>query len=108
MEINAHILRYSKIIFDYVQMLLIQIKTKKKLFRFLRVSFGSSKGSMVETLVFETPTPLPEHAEREFGFPTDQTNATVTGAGKSSTMQNNLCNSSSTCLDDSGIELQEE
>lgn len=24
---------------------------------------------MVETLVFETPTPLPEHAEREFGFP---------------------------------------
>ncbi|XP_058063775.1 mediator of RNA polymerase II transcription subunit 1.1 [Anopheles bellator] len=31
-----------------------------------RVSFGSSKGSMVETLVFETPTPLPEHAEREF------------------------------------------
>ncbi|XP_055585773.1 uncharacterized transmembrane protein DDB_G0289901-like [Uranotaenia lowii] len=31
-----------------------------------RVSFGSSKGSMVETLVFETPTPLPEHAERQF------------------------------------------
>lgn len=26
---------------------------------------------MVETLVFETPTPLPEHAEREFGFPPD-------------------------------------
>lgn len=35
------------------------------------MSFGSSKGSMVETLVFETPTPLPEHAEREFGFPPD-------------------------------------
>lgn len=28
------------------------------------VSFGSSKGSMVETLVYETPTPLPDHAER--------------------------------------------
>lgn len=48
---------------------------------------------MVETLVFETPTPLPEHAEREFGFPPDQagTNANT--------------NSS---LDDSGIEMQEE
>lgn len=32
------------------------------------VSFGSSKGSMVETLIYETPTPLPEHAEREFAF----------------------------------------
>ncbi|KAL5276467.1 hypothetical protein ACFFRR_001972 [Megaselia abdita] len=29
-------------------------------------------GSMVETLVFETPTPLPEHAEREFGFPPEK------------------------------------
>lgn len=62
---------------------------------------------MVETLVFETPTPLPEHAEREFGFPPD-----AVGAGKSSiasTTQNNLCNnSSSSCLDDSGIEMQEE
>lgn len=38
---------------------------------------------MVETLVFEAPTPLPEHSEREFSFP-DPTN------------------------DDSGIELQEE
>ncbi|XP_037943369.1 uncharacterized protein LOC119676203 [Teleopsis dalmanni] len=33
-----------------------------------RVSFGSSKGSMVETLVFETPTPLSEHSEMQFGF----------------------------------------
>lgn len=60
-----------------------------------RVSFGSSKGSMVETLVFETPTPLPEHAEREFGSPPDP-------AGKSST------NANSSTLDDSGIEMQEE
>lgn len=37
---------------------------------------------MVETLVFEAPTPLPEHSEREFSFP-DAAN-------------------------DSGIELQEE
>ncbi|XP_050099292.1 la-related protein Larp4B isoform X2 [Anopheles aquasalis] len=42
-----------------------------------RVSFGSSKGSMVETLVFETPTPLPEHAEREFC----QSPAVLLGAG---------------------------
>ncbi|XP_040173851.1 WAG22 antigen isoform X1 [Anopheles arabiensis] len=42
-----------------------------------RVSFGSSKGSMVETLVFETPTPLPEHAEREFF----QSPAVLAGAG---------------------------
>ncbi|XP_055304114.1 uncharacterized protein LOC129569363 [Sitodiplosis mosellana] len=60
-----------------------------------RVSFGSSKGSMVETLVFETPTPLPEHAEREFGFPVDKA-----AAGHNS--------NSSSGLDDSGIELQEE
>lgn len=60
-----------------------------------RVSFGSSKGSMVETLVFETPTPLPEHAEREFGFPANKS----TG-GQSA--------NSSSGHDDSGIELQEE
>ena len=60
-----------------------------------RVSFGSSKGSMVETLVFETPTPLPEHAEREFGFP----------ANKSTGGQ---CANSSSGHDDSGIGLQEE
>jgi hypothetical protein len=47
---------------------------------------------MVETLIFETPTPLPEHAEREF-FPS----AATTGA----TQENNG-------LNDSGIELQEE
>lgn len=48
---------------------------------------------MVETLVFETPTPLPEHAEREFGFSVEKS---ATGPG------------SSAALDDSGIELQEE
>ncbi|CAD7078315.1 unnamed protein product [Hermetia illucens] len=46
-------------------------KTGTKNVTLKRVSFGSSKGSMVETLVFETPTPLPEHAEREFGFPAE-------------------------------------
>lgn len=61
------------------------------------VSFGSSKGSMVETLVFETPTPLPEHAEREFGFSIDKTTASQSGQSNNSS-----------CLDDSGIELQEE
>jgi hypothetical protein len=44
---------------------------------------------MVETLIFETPTPLPEHAEREF----------FTSA--SAAIQENG-------LNDSGIELQEE
>ncbi|KAM7346962.1 uncharacterized protein ACRADG_006664 isoform 1-T2 [Cochliomyia hominivorax] len=53
-----------------------------------RVSFGSSKGSMVETLVFETPTPLSEHVEPNFGF------------GSESDYKTNM--------DDSGIELQEE
>lgn len=56
-----------------------------------RVSFGSSKGSMVETLVFEAPTPLPEHSEREFNFPDSKNGSSSTNNG-----------------DDSGIELQEE
>lgn len=62
-----------------------------------RVSFGSSKGSMVETLVFETPTPLPEHSEREFAF-TLEKNAALSGAHSTS----------SSGMDDSGIELPEE
>jgi hypothetical protein len=49
---------------------------------------------MVETLVFETPTPLPEHAEREF-FPS--TNPATT---RESTNENGL--------NDSGIELQQQ
>lgn len=44
---------------------------------------------MVETLVFEAPTPLPEHSEREFSFPDG-------GGGPNG------------ANDDSGIELQEE
>lgn len=52
---------------------------------------------MVETLVFETPTPLPEHAEREFGFPV---NKSAAAGGQSA--------NSSSGHDDSGIELQEE
>lgn len=47
---------------------------------------------MVETLIFETPTPLPEHSEREFF----SSAAPATAA----TQENGL--------DDSGIELQEE
>jgi hypothetical protein len=45
---------------------------------------------MVETLIFETPTPLPEHAEREF-FPSANPTAEESNG-----------------LNDSGIELQEE
>lgn len=48
---------------------------------------------------FETPTPLPEHAEREFGFSADKL-AAQGAAGQNS--------NSSSGLDDSGIELQEE
>jgi hypothetical protein len=41
---------------------------------FYRVSFGSNKeGSMVETVIYETPTPLPESAEKQF-FSSDYTN----------------------------------
>lgn len=71
---------------------------------FCRVSFGSSKGSMVETLVFETPTPLPEHAEREFTFSADH----LTGGSNNhkTITSNGFMNNS--CLDDSGIEMQEE
>ena len=85
-------------------------------FFFFRVSFGSSKGSMVETLVFETPTPLPEHAEREFTFSPEvqqsqlhpnqhlQTSSLISSNKQ---MPLNGLNSSS-YLDDSGIEMQEE
>jgi hypothetical protein len=51
---------------------------------------------MVETLIFETPTPLPEHAEREFFSSTDP----VTGGGDGKDTTNGL--------NDSSIELQEE
>lgn len=47
---------------------------------------------MVETLIFETPTPLPEHSEREFF---SSTNPIATDTQDS-------------VLNDSGIELQEE
>lgn len=46
---------------------------------------------MVETLIFETPTPLPEHSEKEF-FPSNNVSL--------ETQEN--------ALDDSGIELKEE
>lgn len=55
---------------------------------------------MVETLVFETPTPLPEHAEREFTF--DNTENQINGK----TTIGSLNNDSN--LEDSGIGLQEE
>lgn len=44
---------------------------------------------MVETLIFETPTPLPENDERQFFSSVDPA-------------------SQENCLNDSGIELQEE
>lgn len=47
---------------------------------------------MVETLIFETPTPLPEHAEKQFFSTSNQT----------------VLESQENRLDDSGIELQEE
>lgn len=59
-------------------------------FFYFRVSFGSSKGSMVETLVFETPTPLSEHVEPHFGFGSEG------GDYRAANM------------DDSGIEVHEE
>uniref|UniRef100_A0A1A9VP27 Uncharacterized protein n=1 Tax=Glossina austeni TaxID=7395 RepID=A0A1A9VP27_GLOAU len=61
------------------------------------VSFGSSKGSMVETLVFETPTPLSEHVEPNFGFGYD---------GDRKTTAYNMHTKIN--MDDSGIEVQEE
>lgn len=78
------------------------------------MSFGSSKGSMVETLVFETPTPLPEDAEREFGFPdaTSKLSPLVListeagGAGLATTAPLNV--NTNSCHDDSGIEMPEE
>ena len=66
---------------------------------------------MVETLVFETPTPLPEHAERQFFH----SPAVMGGAGTTTTTVNSNVGKHSTYdshnnvgLDDSGIELQEE
>ena len=49
---------------------------------------------MVETLIFETPTPLPEHAEREFfsSIPSEAAN------------EKEMTNE----LNDNGVELQEE
>ncbi|CRL04536.1 CLUMA_CG017609, isoform A [Clunio marinus] len=57
-----------------------------------RVSFGSSKGSMVETLIFETPTPLQENDERQF--------FSSAAEPESANQENGL--------NDSGIEMQEE
>ncbi|KAH8292691.1 hypothetical protein KR018_002752, partial [Drosophila ironensis] len=96
-----------------------------------RVSFGSSKGSMVETLVFETPTPLAEHVEPMFGFDA----AATVGSGRDASAAAGQLQSQSThphphlhqhpthlplsgngysgdygkgTMDDSGIEVQEE
>ncbi|EDX17744.1 GD17078, partial [Drosophila simulans] len=82
----------------------------------LSVSFGSSKGSMVETLVFETPTPLSEHMESTFGFDAADTAAAAAGQPQlASTLasQQPLAGGYSGdyakgTMDDSGIEVQEE
>ncbi|KAH8244846.1 hypothetical protein KR032_001269 [Drosophila birchii] len=94
-----------------------------------RVSFGSSKGSMVETLVFETPTPLSEHVESTFGFdaaagdvgdhPSAAAAAAAAAAGQppmASTLASHLPlagggysgDYAKGNMDDSGIEVQEE
>ncbi|EDV92297.1 GH24123 [Drosophila grimshawi] len=95
-----------------------------------RVSFGSSKGSMVETLVFETPTPLSEHVEPSFGFDAADaaavaagqpqqfallSTATTTAAGTTTAATHLPLVSNITYgdyakvnMDDSGIEVQEE
>ncbi|KAH8289520.1 hypothetical protein KR054_006664 [Drosophila jambulina] len=89
-----------------------------------RVSFGSSKGSMVETLVFETPTPLSEHVESTFGFDAaagDSGNhpSAAAAAGQlplASTLASHLPlagggysgDYAKGNMDDSGIEVQEE
>jgi hypothetical protein len=70
---------------------------------------------MVETLVFETPTPLPEHSEREF-FSSITTNGHhmyhhQNGMVNGDKNLANGClnnNGQTNGLDDSGIELQEE
>ncbi|XP_017133425.1 serine/threonine-protein kinase phg2 isoform X1 [Drosophila elegans] len=86
-----------------------------------RVSFGSSKGSMVETLVFETPTPLSEHVESTFGFAAAGDSAADTAAAAAgqpqlaSTLPSHLPSVGGYSgdyakgnMDDSGIEVQEE
>ncbi|XP_026845398.1 uncharacterized protein LOC6597029 isoform X1 [Drosophila persimilis] len=81
-----------------------------------RVSFGSSKGSMVETLVFETPTPLSEHVEATFGFEaaTSATDGVAVAAGQlQQASQSHLPlaghgDYAKLNMDDSGIEVQEE
>ncbi|XP_016950273.3 platelet binding protein GspB isoform X1 [Drosophila biarmipes] len=86
-----------------------------------RVSFGSSKGSMVETLVFETPTPLSEHMESTFGFDAAADSAADTAAAAAgqpqlaSTLPSHLPLAGNYSgdyakgnMDDSGIEVQEE
>lgn len=71
---------------------------------------------MVETLVFETPTPLSEHVEPSFGFDAvDAAAATAAAAGQQlhgsaahlplSSSYNDYAKGQ---MDDSGIEVQEE
>ncbi|KAL9883357.1 LOW QUALITY PROTEIN: uncharacterized protein ACN427_010733 [Glossina fuscipes fuscipes] len=62
-----------------------------------RVSFGSSKGSMVETLVFVMLTPLSEHVEPNFSYGSKGDHKAP--AYNTHTKIN---------MDDSGIEVQEE
>lgn len=86
---------HSSHLLDTIRTICFNLRALTNLFSIFlhcRVSFGSSKGSMVETLIFETPTPLPEHAEREFFSSTNPTDAAAQENG----------------LNDSGIELQEE
>lgn len=77
-----------------------------------RVSFGSSKGSMVETVVYETPTPVSEYPERFIGYHHSHHAVPVHQNGNHSYHQPNDTPpnaSASTSLNDSGIaEMQQE
>lgn len=76
------------------------------------MSFGSSKGSMVETLVFETPTPVSEYPEHHIGaLPTTHVPVHTNGNNNVNNSNSQIISTNSAAvgpLDDSGIELQEE
>lgn len=68
---------------------------------------------MVETLVFETPTPLSEHVEPSFGFDAADAAGIAAAAAVENAAQHLPLSSSYNDyakgqMDDSGIEVQEE
>lgn len=68
---------------------------------------------MVETLVFETPTPLSEHVEPSFGFDAPDAAGVAAAVAVENAAQHLPLSSSYNDyakgqMDDSGIEVQEE